>query len=266
VENVIEEANERERVSLILLRWLDNFPFNQPPPVSAREMYRIFSRETGVTDLYREEKMKATSFLIDRLPQIEEVIEGSENPFESALKFALAGNSIDLAINEKLDLPGVIEKANTLFLPEKMVERLHTRIKGAKTILVIGDNAGETVLDRLFIEQFENDFAQVYYAVRGYPILNDAMRGDAIAAGIPQVAKLLDTGTDVPGIVLEESSPDFRDVFENAELILSKGQGNFETLYPCQRKNLFFLFLVKCPIVSREVNLEIGSAVILEAN
>ena len=265
VKKVIEDPLERERVLRILMGWMDPFPYEQPPPVSAREMYRIFSRETGIHDLYREERIQATTFLLDRLSELRTVIEGSEDPFVTSLKLALAGNAIDLAIREEIDLPGVIGVAGGMSLPDGVAEELHRRIGEARRVLVIGDNAGETVLDRLLVESFRTDDLEVHYSVRGYPILNDAVREDAEAAGIPLVANLIDTGSDVPGIVLEESSREFLDAFETADLILSKGQGNFETLYPCRREGLFFLFLVKCPLVAREVGQEMGTPIILEA-
>jgi hypothetical protein len=265
LQNAVEDPEKRKRIGSILQDWMRSFSFEKPPPVSARDMYRLFSRVSGVDDLYRNERVYATSYLLERVPEIRQGLEESRHPFETALKLSLAGNSIDLAIHEKVDHAGVTRIASQLSLSSKMVGNLYSRIEASKTILVIGDNAGETVLDRLLIEHFPPHDARIFYAVRSYPILNDAVAGDAVAAGIDRVATIVGTGSDIPGIIPDECSGEFRSIFERADLILSKGQGNFETLYPCHRPGLFFLFLVKCPIVEKAVNKEIGSPVVLEA-
>jgi uncharacterized protein with ATP-grasp and redox domains len=130
----------------------------------------------------------------------------------------------------------------------------------AKKILYIADNAGETVLDKLLIEQIKKP---VKYAVRSKPIINDATIEDANDAGIDEIAEIVSSGCDAPGTILDLCSDEFRKIYENADLIISKGQGNYETLSG-QTRPIFFLLKVKCPVIARDIDIKTGSIILIK--
>jgi len=129
----------------------------------------------------------------------------------------------------------------------------------SSVLLIVGDNAGEAVFDRALIEAITRLYSiqKVYYAVRGAPVINDVTFDDATYAGVDSVAEIITTGSDVPGIVLNECSVQFVELFRTADVVISKGQGNFETLHGCERK-VYFLLKVKCGVVAKITNAGIG--------
>ena len=137
-------------------------------------------------------------------------------------------------------------------------DQVRQALEKARVILYLADNAGETVFDRVLIEILEQP---VIYAVKGGPTLNDATQEDAIAAGLEEVAEIVSTGSDAPGTVLEYCSPAFRQLYDEAELIIAKGQATHEALDE-EDGRLFFLLQVKCPVLGREIGVEPGSIVL----
>jgi len=174
------------------------------------------------------------------------MIAESQDPFGLAVRLSIAGNVIDLGVDG-----GITESIarqsikNTLHEPfEGDTNELKQSIDAADRILYLADNAGEIVFDRLLIEQMPTD--RVTLVVRGGPILNDATIEDARSAGMCELVEVIDNGSDAPGTVLEDCSEAFRKRFAQANLVISKGQGNFETLSDNQA-NISFMFKVKCP-------------------
>ena len=147
-----------------------------------------------------------------------------------------------------------IAAADWMGPPPVTALRLHRAIRK-----ITGDNAGEIFFDRLLIERLPP--GKVTVVVRGSPAINDAIMEDAEAAGIPEVAEVVDNSSDAPGTILEETSPEFRRVFEQADLIIAKGQGNYETLSACG-KPIWFLLNVKCPLIANHIGEKMGSLVV----
>jgi hypothetical protein len=139
------------------------------------------------------------------------------------------------------------------------IDMLRESIDSAKNILYLGDNCGEIVFDRLLIEQLPLD--KVTFVVRGGPIINDATMGDARETGMTELVNVIDNGSNIPGTVLEKCSKEFRECFVDADLIIAKGQGNYETLSSCE-KNIFFLLQAKCPVISGHIGCEQGSFIV----
>ena len=147
-------------------------------------------------------------------------------------------------------------------LSSSHTEELRTAINNAKQILYLGDNAGEIVFDKLFIEHLPKE--KIIFAVRGKPVINDATMKDAEDIGLTDILKVIDNGSGYPGTVLQSCSEEFQEVFNGADLIISKGQGNYETLSE-NRQNIFFLLKIKCDIVARDLNGNVGDFVVLNA-
>ncbi|MEJ2011441.1 MAG: ARMT1-like domain-containing protein [Anaerolineales bacterium] len=233
-----------------------------PPPLIAAAIYRRAREQSGVPDPYEREKAESTQHALELLPELRRRIESSNDPLLSAVQIAIAGNIIDLGPGREFDLLAQIERAFSIPVHQPTLERLREELAASKQVLYLGDNAGEAVLDRLLMEQIDS---QVIYAVRGEPVINDVTEHEALASGIDQVAAILPTGSDIPGIILDECSLEFRRVFEQADVILSKGQGNYESLSGTA-KPVYFLLVIKCDLVANNLNRRVGDGVLLAAN
>lgn len=137
-------------------------------------------------------------------------------------------------------------------------------LKKAQNILYLADNAGEVLFDRVLIEEIKeiNGDKDIIYAVKEKPIINDALAEDAHAAEIQKYAKIISSGVDTPGTVLSLCSSEFLKVYRRAEMIISKGQGNFEALSDSKRP-IFFLFMAKCSVVAQDIKCKVGDIVLL---
>lgn len=176
-----------------------------------------------------------------------------------ALKVAAAGNVIDVVHGKnEYDLWDEVTAAVNQPLYGKSVETFRNRLADSGSLLYLADNVGETVFDRVLIETLE---VPVMYAVKSAPILNDAIKEDAVKAGIDQVAAVISTGSRGPGTLLEQCSEDFRDIFENSGVVLAKGQANYETL-DGQGPKMFFLLRIKCAVIGREIGFSMGNLVL----
>jgi hypothetical protein len=236
-----------------------------PPPCTAHEIYRLVKGATGGGDPYREVKQRFNRFVLGRLDALRRRVEEAKDPFDAAVRISIAGNLIDFGLNaavKESDLDGAIETALASPLAVDHVARLMEAVASAQRILYLGDNAGEIVLDRLLVERLPRE--RVTFVVRGAPILNDALREDAEMAGLPGLVEVVDNGSDAPGTILERCSPDFQCRFAGADLVIAKGQGNYETLDLITGKRMFFLLKVKCAVLARAMGVPLGSLVVKE--
>lgn len=243
-------------------QYLENEGVKEPSPISARFLNRLLKQETGKEDLYFWEKKYYNQLLLDRYPELKREVENSSDPLKTAAKYALAGNIIDFGPPHQFDVEQTFAEALEKPLAVDHSKQLFEAIRKAELVLYIGDNAGEIVADKLFIEQLNHP--NVYFAVRGQPVINDVTRSDALQVGMDQVASIVDNGFDAPSTLPQYCSPEFRAIFEKADVVISKGQGNFEGLFKqVSRPDLFFMFMVKCEEIARVTGRQIGDAVIL---
>lgn len=223
-------------------------------------MHRIIRRETGDPDPYREVKKRMNSLALEAGTSCRERIENAADPREAAVRAAVAGNLLDSGAKIQIrpeDLPGLLATLWDKPLAGNLRE-LFREAEQAERILYLADNAGEIVFDRLLLNFLPME--KVTLAVRGRPILNDALREDAEFAGFTGLVPVIDNGSDAPGTVLEDCSEEFREAFDRADLIISKGQGNYETLSSVQAP-VFFLFTVKCPVVAAQTGVPTSTMV-----
>ncbi len=234
---------------------------NQPPPLMGQQIYRIIREASGDSDPYKKIKNKFNTFVLDLYPEFKKKITTSVNPFETAVRLAIAGNIIDFGVDAEINTSTVYQVVNQSLTQELngSIEKFKEAVLSANKILYLGDNSGEIVFDRLLIEQLPYD--KVTYAVRGYPVINDVTMDDAVATGITKLVTVIDNGSDAPGTILDECSDKFKRVFHDADMIISKGQGNYESLSD-SNKNIFFIFKVKCRVVAENTKSAIGSMVI----
>jgi uncharacterized protein with ATP-grasp and redox domains len=253
----------REKVLRELLHHLADENWTDSPPVIAQRLHRVLRKKTGIADLYQNQKKAHNELALRLLPALRKDVEGSADPLIAAAHFAIAGNIIDLGAKNGLDESEVlhaVEHAAEQPLKGDIVA-FRNAVANAKKILYLADNAGEIIFDRLLIEQLGPE--RITLAVRGAPILNDALEADARLAGLHEIVPIIGNGTDVPGTDLDQCSEEFLALFESADMIISKGQGNFETLNENPR-SIFFLFKVKCPMVAEASGKPLGTHVLME--
>jgi hypothetical protein len=229
------------------------------PLLSAR-MLRLFLCEAGIEDPYREQKEKYNRILLKKEPSIEEGIRNAVDPLAVALKYAMVGNLIDFGAMDDIsdsDLDVLLERAPKLELDEAMVEEFFKQLMTAEKLVYIGDNAGEIVLDKIFVKILREYYPNldIVFLVRGKPVFNDATLEDAEQVGLSRLLSVLGNGTDIPGTQLNHISLEALQEINRADLILAKGQGNFETLSGCGH-NVFYLFLCKCALFTKRFKMK----------
>ena len=250
-----------EQQKAVLSRVLDVLgevePSTTPPEIGYR-VHRIVRHSVNDGDPYRAAKEASTHQALALYPRLKALVAQADEPLDIAVRLSIAGNIIDLGPAQEYDLWGTVERV--LAQPYAVDDRLALRaaLSSAGQVLYLADNAGETVFDRLLIETLD---VPVTYAVKGGPVLNDATREDALAAGVDRVAEIVDTGSDAPGTILDWCSEEFRRLYEGAELVVAKGQANYETLSE-EGSEVFFLLQAKCPIIARDVGVPVGSIVL----
>lgn len=253
----VSDAQQSDIVLGIMARLAQITPGTTPPEMGI-EIHRLIREITGNPDPYQQVKREATNKALRMLPKLQAVLDESQNKLETAMLLSIAGNIIDFGLNQTYDLWEEVERVLIQDLAINDIDLLIDRIERVDSVLLLGDNAGETVFDRLLIETLAKP---VTYVVRGGPVINDATIEDAHAAGIDQVADVMDSGLQAPGTILAFSSQAFQKKFSQAELILSKGMGNYETL-SAVTASIFFLLQVKCPVIGRNINAPVGSTVV----
>lgn len=261
--NGVVPENDREILLRQVLRFLSDMSFDRSPLHLGRDLHRLIRKFLNNPDPYKHLKQKYNSLLLDRYDKLMELVKKNESPFNAALRLAIAGNVIDFVSNNVFDLGATLEKAKTVKFAIDDSRDLEQDIRSAKMLLYLGDNAGEIVLDRVFLEILHHP--NVYFAVRGNPIINDATRQEADQVKIGELAKVIDNGNDAPGTILPDTSDEFREIFYSADLIISKGQGNFESLMKCKRP-IYFLLMSKCNHVSEILGVKKGDFIVKKAS
>ena len=259
---VTDDEQVHEKLVRETLKLASTMPFDKPPPWMGQQIHRMLREAIGQQDPYRVAKRGANGFALRLLPELRGVIGAAEDPFEAAVRMAIAGNVVDLGVKSELstmEIQYALEAAMKVTLEGDAVDHLNDRAEAAERILYLADNAGEIVFDRLLIELLPID--RVTLVVKGAPIINDATREDAETAGLTELVDVIDNGSDAPGTILEDCSPAFGRCFDEADLIISKGQGNYETLSGVD-KEIFFLLKVKCPVIARDLGYPVGRLVL----
>ncbi|MEQ8962743.1 MAG: ARMT1-like domain-containing protein [Coleofasciculus sp. C2-GNP5-27] len=247
-----------ERMMRQVLQEMSKMDFVHSPVDMAMKIHRTLRQLSGNSDPYREIKERSNEQMMSLYPQFLAEVKSAADSLEMAIRLAIAANIIDFGVQQNLDdetVVRVLEQATTIPLNRQVIEAFRQGVEQAETILYLGDNAGEIVCDRLLIEQLPRQ--KVTYVVRGNPVLNDATIVDAEFVGMSEIVTVIDNGSDAPGTILAECSEAFRDRFNAADLIVAKGQGNYESLNDTH-KPIFFLLRAKCPVIAKDLNCPVG--------
>jgi len=259
-----DDEELHERVMKEVMAHLQNVSFSRSPPEISMGVHDIIRKITGSDDPYRKVKDKSNEMAKKLYPGMKEMVRNAEEPLLMAIKLSIVGNVIDFGTANRFNVEEMIEKAAEKELGGEY-EEFKNALATSKSILYIADNAGEVFFDKLLIEKLAEMGKEIIYAVRANPIINDATKKDAEFAGIDEFAKIIagDEGQEKssPGMLLSNASSNFMEYFENSDMVISKGQGNYESLSDVGR-SIVFLLMVKCPLVAKDIGIEVGTPVL----
>lgn len=257
------EEEKKDKIVKDFLTYLSGIDYHQTAPDVARELQATIRKVINDPDPFRNEKRKGNREMLAWYPKLQEIVENADDKFDTALRLAIAGNIIDFGPGHQFDVMETVENVLHSDFTIDHSEKLRQAVHNAKNILYLGDNAGEIVFDKLFLETINHK--EVYFAVRESPVINDALKEDAYFVGMDKIANIITNGYDAPSTILDKSSPEFLEIFHKADLVISKGMGNFEGLMNCKRPNLFFLFMVKCELIANIINANVKDFVVLSS-
>ncbi|WP_027370516.1 damage-control phosphatase ARMT1 family protein [Desulfovermiculus halophilus] len=222
---------------------------NHPPPELAARIYAQAAEISGQNDFFAQHKHTANTQVLNLLPVLKKQIQTSPDPLLTALRFSLIANYIDVGVDGEFDWEAALnqekaqERMQGYTTLRQLLESVRTRI------MILGDNAGEIGMDTLLVKELQKLGAEVSYVVRGAPILNDATLEDARFVGMDRLCRVISSGVDSPGTILSRCDPEFLEELYATQIVISKGQGNFEALHG-RLPGVFFALKVKCPVVA----------------
>lgn len=247
--------NEEEQRTLLksIITEIAVMDHNASAPYIAHKVHRALKEALQNPDPYQKEKLYYNQEMLKLEDDFSRLVESAVNPLDVALKLAAAGNIIDFGPGYDLSRDNVLKTIKDSMEKDYSQEvflSLAAALEDADKLLYLGDNAGEIVFDKIFIRTIKERYPhlQINFATRGEPIMNDVTEEDAYLVGIDDYANIINNGTDIPGTILEHCSDIFVNAFNQADVIISKGQGNFESLYGNGYNNLYYIFLCKCDL------------------
>jgi hypothetical protein len=242
-----------------VMSYLQHTSFNKTPPELSKHVHETVKKITNCQDPYQKAKKRDNALARKLYPTAKQMIANSADSLLIAIKLAIAGNIIDFAVSNRFDIEKTIDRALKADFAIDHYKYFKEAMKKTKQILYIGDNAGEVFFDKLLLGQLIKLGKQIIYAVREKPIINDATLKDARFAGLDKIAKVITIGGGAPGVVLRLCSSDFIDYYKHADLVIAKGQGNYESL---SQESICFLLMVKCELVAKDLGVNVGDMVL----
>lgn len=267
VASIIEaDPQKSQSIESLALTFSKNFSFSQTPPEVATPLYEAIAALMKTTDLYQEAKAKATKEAMAMLPDLKVMIDKAPNRFIAAAKMAVAGNVIDLATEHEYDLTEDVKAVLDAEFGIDDLEKLHQELKSASTLLYLADNAGEHLFDALFLEHLHDSLPElkIVYMTREQAIINDVTVEEAEASGLGRWAQIIKSGCTTPGFIYDNATKKAQEVFDDSDVVIAKGMGNFETMTERSQRSVYHLFKVKCSVVSTYVGFEQGSYIAMQ--
>lgn len=255
-----EEALKHDVVRAVL-RDIEAADPEKSPAHATTFIHRTIRRMLG-RDPFEKIKSEYNEKALALYPALKGLVVESEDPLRTAALVSIAGNVIDFGIFTSVDMEGTVQRALRDPLAVDRYGAFREEVERAGEVLLLLDNAGEAVFDRILIETLAEVGKKVTAVVKGSPVINDCTGEDARGAGIDKSAEIMENGSDAVGTILETTSAEFRERFRDAGLVISKGQANFETLM-AEEANIFFLLQSKCPVLSGFLALPEGSMLLL---
>ena len=253
-------AEEQEKVLRECMKVLLEIKWDSTPPEIAHRVHRVIRKYTH-GDPYKEVKRKSNEIALQKYEEMKDLVRRSDDPLRTAVRLAIAGNIIDFGALEKFDLETTIQQVLKKQFRYDDYERFKRDVLNANTILYFADNAGEIVFDKILLETIlsMND-VEVTFVVKAGPIINDATMEDAKFVSLTEIVnefRFISNGE----VGVERNSPEVREWIKSHDVTISKGQGNYEGL--SEFSGIYYMLMVKCPIVARDLSAEIGDIVLL---
>ncbi|MCG9478602.1 MAG: ARMT1-like domain-containing protein [Actinomycetia bacterium] len=262
----VSKKIKRQTVSELLNR-LQHVDYNLPPAYNSDLAYQVCREITKINDPYKKLKKEYNQMALNIYPRLKKLVEHHPYPMYMAAKVAVEGNIIDLGISvnkgKKIDFDKILEEIESAPLAADDFSEFSRELKKAKKILYIGDNAGEIVFDRVFIEELVKLKKNVVFSVKSGPIINDSTMEDARQAGIHHLVKVIETGSDRSGVNFNYISDEFLQAFRDSDIVISKGQANFECLDEID-KNIYFILKAKCDLVAKRLKVNYLDVVLVK--
>jgi len=249
-------ASNREELYRKIFSYMSALDFSKTNPEIVGENYRLIKEHTGCTDPYRETKRFYNQRFLERMNDYEEKI----HTMKDAVKYAIVANIIDFNPvhgNVDEDIKTYFSKIDSLELTINDTDRLTADIQNAKSILYLGDNCGEICFDKLLIKKIReiNPQCDIYFGVRGEAVVNDNTEEDACFVGMNEVAMIVNNGDYSLGTILSRTSAEFQRIFQEADVVIAKGQANYESLSE-EKKNIYFLLMTKCKVIAEDIGIK----------
>jgi uncharacterized protein with ATP-grasp and redox domains len=264
VRFISDDEKLHEKVLREVTKMLLASSWESTPPQLAHEVHRIVKRLTKESDPYKEAKKESNDLVLKMYPALKEKVGASNDPLRTAVRLAIAGNIIDFGPLQGFNLEEVIEEVLKKKFAIDDYEKLKEKLKDAETLLFFADNAGEIGFDKLLVESFliEKSFKKIVFVVKGGPIINDATLEDAAYMGLCDLPKIefLKLSNGEAGTGPERNSQVVKRWIRKHDLVISKGQGNYEGL--SENDGLFFLLMAKCPVIASDLGVEVGDIVL----
>jgi uncharacterized protein with ATP-grasp and redox domains len=256
---LLAPANAQLQLKVIkeVCKTVDSIDLNSAAPMFSSTMQSIVEKTLGTKNPYKKAKEENLRKARRFIKYLEIMVNSSNDRLETALRVAIMGNTIDLAANPKFSIEQEVNRITANKIDSEAVRSLREDLKGASIVLYIGDNYEEALFDKILLEQI--DAKRLVFAVRSYPILNDITLEDAKNLGIDKVCEVIESGSKIAGTDLNQCTPEFLDLFNKADVVIAKGQGNYETLMEVERP-IYFLFKVKCEAIARRSGLPVGAS------
>ena len=239
------------------------FSFEDTPPEIASYVYEKMAEIAKKNDLYDVQKKHATDKAYSFIPFLQQQLQASSEKLLTATKIAVAGNVIDLAAEVEFDLEEELEKIFHTEFAIDDVALLDKALQEAQDVVVLGDNVGEHIFDYFYIQTLQELYPHISfsYFVRGCPIINDVTMQEAKEAGFESLCNLVDSGVNTPGFAYSRATQEAQKLFDNADVVISKGMGNYESLSPSHRDKICFLLKVKCGVVASSLGKNLGDII-----
>ena len=266
---VTTDVNVQKTIVLKSLEVLSKYDSYTTSPEMGSAVHEVVKECTGNEDPYKKVKKDAIKIAHDVYPAMKRFVEAEDDRLLAALEVSAVGNLLDAGIYgdmRTVDLEAMLKGELTKGLGLGDIEVLREELQHAETVVIIGDNAGETVLDRILISEIKNvsgEGVSIFYGVRSVPMINDATAEDAIASGLDHDATIVSTGSTVPGLILDKADPKFLKLYREADVVISKGQGNYETLSDSAGRTVYFLLKAKCKAVAGDIGVKTGEYVLV---
>lgn len=268
--NVTKRLKLDEETSSEILRGaakiLSNYDLSVMPPEIAKEVYEFIEETLNIKDPFENEKKEAIKKALELKSFLEKKLKNSSKPLFDACKIAIAGNIIDLGVNQNYNLDEEIKNIFNMEFRHNDFDELKSKLKNAKTLCYLADNSGENIFDEILIKTIKKLYSEIkiYYVVRGKPIINDVTLKDIKGLEINDLTEVIDSGVPTPGFHLKFANKKSKDIFYNADVVISKGMGNFEVLFGECGREVFYFFKVKCDVVASACGCKKGDNVILK--